>query len=313
MKIDLYPLILIAATLLTGVTVYLLVQYILDLAKVRAQQETLRNFQRSHTPDAGQAHMGTQAYKIRQAFAALGIDVQGNEKQTMYAAMAVIGGLVFVAMHMIGLGMLLSLLAGAGGGYLAVQSIIASRWEKTRLALEMEIPTFLRNLSGIIQTDPNVISAAQEAVQALDPQGPLAAWLGYFIQSLSTGGARRLDELQAEAYEISSSLGLVVFEFRRLWESGGEGYAKAFKLAADNLSEMLTVRAQAASKGTGALSLARLIIGAAILSLGYILASPMGKDIYLDNPLLKLALFGVVGWGIYGWMFIKDMVREATE
>jgi hypothetical protein len=206
-----------------------------------------------------------------------------------------------------------ALIAGGAIGYFAVQALVAGRWEKTRLEVDAEIPTFLRNLSGIIQAEPNVLQAMASANESLDPGKPLHAWMHYAIRTLQAQGKEAFRTLRPAASEITSALGIAVFEIERLWEAGGEGYTRAFQMTADNLAEILTVKAQAASKASGATGLARLIIAAAVITIGYILSSQIGQDLYLKNPLIKIALAGAIGWGIYGWMYIKEMVREATE
>ena len=49
----------------------------------------------------------------------------------------------------------------------------------------------------------------------------------------SRGGKKGLDEMQAEASDISSSLLLVVVEIGRLWETGGQGYAQSFQMVSE--------------------------------------------------------------------------------
>ena len=293
--------------------VYLISTFLFDFLHNRSQAEVLADFKNVDNPNQFQVRMGSKSYKIRSAFSAYGIPVGEDHRFTFWISILTIGGVVFTLLNAFGLGALFALVGGLFLGYLLVQGVVASKWEKTRILLEQDIPTCMRNLSGIIQTDPNVISAINTVRQALDPERPLHEWLGYFLQAINMRGITAFDVLLPEAYQISSALGLMVFEIHRLWESGGEGYTKAFKLAADNLSEILRVKAQASAKGTGALGLARLIILAAVVSIGTILLSPVGQDIYLGNPMLKLSLIAIVAWGAYGWIFIKDMVREAVE
>ena len=259
------------------------------------------------------AQMGSAAYKMRTAFAAYGIDAAGKEETVFYTAWTIIGVLAALVLITIRLNAVLALAAGAGIGYLTLQAIVAGRWDKTCLEIDSEVPTFLRNLSGIIQTESNVIQALDSASESLDPRKPLYSWIIDLNRGLQARGKAVFRIKLPEAGEISSALGIAVFEIERLWDAGGEGYTRAFKLTADNLAEILTVKAQAASKSTGATGLAKLIIASAVLSIGYIIMSPVGQEMYLDNPMVKLAMVGAVIWGIYGWIYIKEMVREATE
>jgi hypothetical protein len=263
--------------------------------------------------ESAEVQIGSAAYKIRTTYAAYGLDITGQEELYFYSTVALIGLVAMGAFLLIQLNLILALIAGGAIGYFAVQALIAGRWEKTRLEIDAEIPTFLRNLSGIIQTEPNVLQAMASANESLDPGKPLHAWISFAIRTLQARGKEAFRTLRPEASEITSALGIAVFEIERLWEAGGEGYTRAFQMTADNLAEILTVKAQAASKASGATGLARLIIAAAVLTIGYILSSQVGEDIYLHNPLVKIVLALAVGWGIYGWMYIKEMVREATE
>ncbi|MCU0486281.1 MAG: hypothetical protein MUC85_09255 [Anaerolineales bacterium] len=82
------------------------------------------------------------------------------------------------------------------------------------MALEKEIPSFLMNLSSVIQ-------ALEDASLSLNPQGQLKPWIERLVHAIQSRGKQGLDEMQAEAGDISSSLLLVVVEIGRLWETGG--------------------------------------------------------------------------------------------
>lgn len=302
----------LAGALALAILTYGIIRTVLGALSRRQMAQGFGDFARP-AADTPNIQMGSAAYKIRTAFAAYGLDAAGQEDTVFYTAWAVIAVLAAGGLLLIRLNPILALAAGAAMGYFSVQALIMGRWDQTRLEVDAEVPTFLRNLSGIIQTEPNVLQALSSASEALDPQKPLYAWISYFITTLQGRGQEAFKTLLPEAGEISSALGIAVFEIERLWEAGGEGYTRAFKMTADNLGEILTVKAQAASKASGATGLAKLIIAAAVFSIGYIILSPIGQEMYLGNPLVKLAMAGSVGWGIYGWMYIKEMVREATE
>jgi len=304
--------IVLAGALAVAVLVYWVSAIATEYLSHRNTSKGIENFRRP-AEIAPEAKMGSAAWKIRSSFAAYGFDVAGKEETAFYTAWAVIGLLVALVMLFFQMSLLIALIAGVAVGYFGVQAIIAGRWEKTRLEIDSEVPTFLRNLSGIVQAEPNVLQALDSARESLDPAKPLNAWITYLIQSVQAHGAGAFNLLLDEAGEISSALVVTVFEIQRLYEAGGQGYIRALRMTADNLAEILTVKALAASKAAGATGLAKTIIGAAVFSLGYILMSDMGKDLYLNNPLVPIGIAAAVAWGVYGWIFIKDMVREATE
>lgn len=300
----------LAGALALAVLAYALGQGLTKALTQRQISHGFDDFARNDEQTAAQ--VGSAVYKIRTTFAGYGIDATGQEELYFYGTVILIGLVATGAFMLIRLNLILALLAGGAIGYFAVQALIAGRWEKTCLEVDSEIPTFLRNLSGIIQAEPNVLQAMASAQESLDPGKPLHGWIGYASQNLQARGVESFRTLRPEASEITSALGITIFEIERLWEAGGEGYTRAFQMTADNLAAILTVKAQAAAKASGATGLAKLIIGAAVLTIGYILSSQVGEDLYLNNPAVKLALAGAVGWGIYGWMYIKEMVREAT-
>jgi hypothetical protein len=197
--------------------------------------------------------------------------------------------------------------------YFVVTNFVAARWEKARLEVEKEIPTLMRNLSGVLQTEQNVMQALTHVVDTLDPARPLAGWMHYLLGEAQARGAPALERLIPEASQISSALGLVVFQLHRLWTIGGQGYAQALRLTADNLADILQVRGAAAAKGAGATSLAQLIIAVAVFTIGYLLRTDVGQQVFLGNQAIVIAMGLAVVWGGFGWGVIRDMVKEATE
>ena len=306
-------LIILAGALAAAAIAWFAVNAVVAAISQKTASKTVQDFLRPAAETTAEARMGSAAYKIRTAFAPLGIDAAGQEETVFYGAWAGIGVAVTVGLLVVGINAVFALIAGAAIGYFAVQAIVSGRWDKTRQQVDAEIPTFMRNLSGIVQAEPNVLSALNSARESLDPGKPLYDWIGYLMRSVQTNGNKAYDILLDEAGEISSALVVVVYEIKRLHEAGGTGYVKALRMAADNLAEILTVKAQAASKAAGATGLAKLIIGTSIFSMYYIVSSDVGKDLYLGNPMVQLGMIAAVAWGVYGWIYIKDMVREAVE
>ncbi|HNB54554.1 MAG TPA: hypothetical protein PK530_21585, partial [Anaerolineales bacterium] len=200
----------LAYFLLSGLTEFLIRQ---------RQVNALENFATPATPhDPSQARPGTEAYKIRLAFAALQVDASGRETLVMYIAYGLVAVLGFFVLSLVGLPVLLALPTAGGLSYFVVQGWLAGHWQKARLEVEKEIPTLMRNLSGVLQTQPNVPLALQTVLDTLDPQRPLAPWIRYLLTEVQTYGVAVLEQrLLAEAHAISSALALVVFELHRLW------------------------------------------------------------------------------------------------
>jgi hypothetical protein len=182
------------------------------------------------------------------------------------------------------------------------------------MELEKEIPTLMRNLSGILQTDANPIAALEKAARALQPGKPLSVWIRYFLDELHAQGASPAawERLQKEASRISTSLGLCVFEISRMAKTGRSGYARAFQQAADNLSQILEVRAEAHSEAKSALGLAKLIIAVAVGIYAFLALNPAGSVLF-SSPRVKTGLTLSAVWGVLGWFVIQRMVEEAVS
>lgn len=280
------------------------------------QVNALENFATPATPhDPAQARPGTDLYKVRLAFANLQVDAVGRERfmlYMVYGGVALLGFLLLVSI--VGFPLWLALLGAGGLSYFGVQGWLKNQWQKARLEVEKEIPTLMRNLSGVLKAQPNVPLALQTVLETLDPHRPLAPWLRYLLTEAQTYGVAVLEQrLLAEAHAISSALGLVVFELHRLWTVGGAGYPQALRLTAENLADLLQVRAQAQAKGAGATGLAQLIIGVAVFTIGYLLRTDIGQQVFLGNSTIVILMGVAVGWGVFGWQVINNTVAEATE
>ncbi len=302
----------LAGALAVAVVAYLVVDLLLRIANRRTASGRLEDFFAAHDA-ADVVEFGSARWKIRAAFAAYGVNAAGKEEVFFYLGTAVFAALAFAAASLIRLSPFLALPGGVAVGYMVMRSAVAGHWEKVRREMEAEVPTLMRNISGIIQATPSVVDALNAAGKSLDPRKPLHVWLEEFVGALQRHGRGAFKAEAARAYEISSALGVLVYEVERLWESGGQGYARAFKMTADNLGEVLLVRGQAQAKTGSALSTAKIIIAAAVVTLGYIISSPSGQRIYLDNAVVKVAMILAILWGIYGWSYIKAIVREAVE
>lgn len=301
-----------------GALAYLAYRVLRSLFSAFTRQRQVNALETFATPaayqDPTEARPGTDAYKIRLAFASMQVDAAGRETFVVYAAYGVVAVGGFLVLLIVGLPALVALVAAGGLSYFVVQGWLAGHWRKARLEVEKEIPTLMRNLSGVLQTQPNVPLALQTVLDTLDPTRPLAPWMRYLLTEAQTYGVAVLEQrLLREAHAISSALGLVVFELHRLWTVGGAGYPQALRLTATNLAALLQVRAQAQAIGAGATGLARLIIGVAVVTLGYLISSPFGKQVFLGNSLVVILMAVAVGWGVFGWKVIGETVADATE
>ena len=300
---DYVPWLLAAAV---GLAAYFALDLMVSFLRERKRRKTLVQFQ--NVEEAAAVKMGAGAYQIRAAFQSLSLDVAGRERAAVLVSSFLLG-----LLFSLGLAFFVSLpLAGGAGlltGYLLVQNFIRSRWSKTRLAIEKEIPTFMRNLAGILQTEVNPLVATEKASLALVPEQPLKAWLDYYLDEKQAYGASSSSRLQEEASEISVSLGLLVFEIGRMAQTGGSGYARAFQDAANNLSLVLEVRAEAHTESKSALGLAKVIIAVAIGIDGFLVFNPSG---IFATPETKIAMAVSAVWGVVGWLVIRRVVEEAV-
>ena len=310
--IDLILKLLIASAL--GFLVFNFAHVLIHKVSRRSQADALKEYyaQQSASAELISENTETNLNKVRLAFLRMGMDVSGKEELAMYAAFALVGMPTFLALYWLHLGWIISLASGAVLGVILPRALVEGQWGKIRLEIEKEIPTMLRNLSGILKAEPNILEALNSVRQALDPEKPLAAWMGTFLNHLQRQGAGAFPALISEADEISSALSLAVFEIYRMGETGGSGYTAAFYETAENLAEILSVKAQADAKASGSNNMALAIILAAVACLGYILSAPVGKTVYLASPLFKIALVAAIAWGTYGWRYIQQMVQEAV-
>jgi Flp pilus assembly protein TadB len=261
--------------------------------------------------DAQELRMGSQEHKIRFAFAGYGLNVTGKEQLSFYFAIAGLGLSVALIAASLNLPPLFWL-GGPAMAYFAVNGLVTSKWNKVRLAIEKEIPSFLMNLSSVIQLNPNVLQALEDASLSLNPKGYLRPWVERLEHALQSRGQKGLEDMQAEAGDISSSLLLVVVEIGRLWETGGQGYAQSFQMVSENLSGILEGRSKAFAKADGAWGTIRVIV----LALGgaiFLAFSNPGSGALFRTPVAQVAIVAAVAWAAFGWSYIGDLIRESVD
>jgi hypothetical protein len=255
--------------------------------------------------------MGSRRYQIGLAFSAFGLDVSGHEETALYLAYGVLGLALWLPLYLFHFPTAIWL-AAPFLAYVAVNAVIDGKWTEMRLELEKELPTFLMRLASYLQTSPNLIQGLDEVAEGLDPQKPLKAWMQRLAGELQAGGKAALERMQEEAGGISSSLLLAVVEIGRLWETGGQGYTQALKLAAENMADLLETRAQAHAVAAGAWGTARTILLALALTLGVTLSNPISRPA-MNMPLIQFALLFAMVWAGIGYRQIKDLVDSVVE
>jgi len=258
-----------------------------------------------------ETRVGSQEHKIRMAFAGYGFDVSGRELFSLYLVIGVISLALAIAVATFGMPPLFWL-AGPAIAYFGVNGIVNGKWNKMRMAMEKEIPSFLMNLSSVIQLNPNVIQALEDASLSLNPKGYLKPWIDRLVHALQSRGKKGMDEMLAEAGDISSSLLLVVVEIGRLWETGGQGYAQSFQMVSENLAGILEGRSKAFSKADGAWGTIRVIVLALGGAIFLAFSTPGSSELFRTLP-AQIAIVVAVAWAGFGFTYIGDLIRESVE
>ncbi|MEW6287368.1 MAG: hypothetical protein AB1509_14185 [Chloroflexota bacterium] len=302
------------AQLLMAVSLAALAYYALDaVSRNRGRAaKTLADYYQPLTPqEDSPIRTGSFEHKMRLAAMQYRLNVVGKEYLYYYGAMAALAAAVWLVLVVLGVPVTLYLLAPVLG-WVVVNGQVSGAWQKMRLALEKELPTFLLRMSATIQATPNVPEAVADVTASLDPSAPLQAWMKRLLVAMQTGGRKGLDEMREEAAAISPSLMLGVMEVERLWETGGSGYIEAFRLASENLASILEGRAMAAAKADGAWGTIRVILLALGGSLVVAMSSGAGGGLF-NTPAIQIGLLIALSWAALGWNVIGDMIREVME
>jgi len=298
-----------------AVVAWLLLQAVLASGKTGAEK-ALEDFARVDTPKGegsqeSDVAMGSEAYRIRLAYAAFGLNVAGWEKPALYLTYLVVGGVLLIPVFLFGLPLVL-MLGIPFLGFIAVNALVDSKWQALRMELEREIPVMLARLSSLLKANPNLIETLENIAEGLDPQKPLQRWVLRLANKLQAQGRKGLEDMQAEAHLISPSLLLAVVEIGRVWETGGSGYSEALRMAAANLSDLMETRSQAYAVSTGAWSTARTILLALGFTLVMVIVNPVSKH-YFATPVIQTALLLVMVWGGIGYWNIRDSINDVVE
>jgi Flp pilus assembly protein TadB len=261
-------------------------------------------------PASTRTPVGSFNHRVRIAFAKVGIDASGKEEYYLMVARIAVGIAVTIFLMIVGLPFLTSLV-GFLAGYVFINGWITRAWNKTRTEMEAEIPSLLMRLNATIQTDQNVPAALETVAKTLKTNGPLQVWVMEVVSRMLSEGYGAIQAIRDDAATISTSLAITAELLGRTWTTGGEGYAKAFGSAADNLESVLDARVLARAKGAGAQNTVNILMGATIGVIAFMTRSGSIGEI-VRTPLVQ-ALYAVITVLIvFGHSRISNMIDEAV-
>ena len=256
------------------------------------------------------ATFGSEEHKIRLAFSKIHINVAGNEIQARTTAYIIAGVLGFLFMKF---GILMSTiisLIGIGLGYLLVNTMIEAAWKEIQLGIDSELPLFLTGFASTVQIQQDKITAVYEEAQTLNPDGPLRKWLlERFVNEYEKYGQQSLPGLVKEAFEISNSLGVMVYMIQRFWTAGGD-WGDAFTLGTSNLEGILDARISGDAQGANARSSILSIAGLLIIVIVIMTRNPSTQEV-INSPIMQLGYVFLFGWMMFGWKVMTNMINEA--
>lgn len=251
---------------------------------------------------------GSEEFKIRLAFSKYNIEVYKHEKLALNIARFAAVLLMVGAMHFVfGLPLVTSTVGGLGG-IMIVNSFAAGAWTKMCNEVDKEIPIFLSGFTSTIQVNPNVLQAVEEESTVLAVNSPLKRWLlDRFVKLGQERGVSVLEELVAEAFRISNSLGVMVFLIGRLWRTGGMEWKRSFALAASNLEGVMEARLMGVAAGNSAKGAVKLIIAVTLFIILVMARNPVFKSA-MDSPVVQGVYAFSILLMIFGYGFMGNMV-----
>jgi hypothetical protein len=218
---------------------------------------------------------------------------------------------VFTALMLLGMP-LVPAIGGAALAYILADEFLRSKARKARLAIERELPTFVSRLGGMLLVTSAPRVAVEEVTATLLPGRPLRIWMERLLAGWSSQGEPFLANAHLEANRISPLLGLTVYQIRRLAETGGAGFVKAFGTTAEELSAILEARAVAGSKAEAARQAVLTMLAIMAIILGIMLSSPVIRQGYAD-PTAQLIAAGALAVMAFGYTQLNGMIADALE
>ena len=203
-------------------------------------------------------------------------------------------------------------LGGAALAYVLAAEFLKGKAHKVRLGIEQELPTFVSRLGGMLLVTNAPRQALEEVTSTLLERQPLRIWLERLLAQWSAGGDSVLATAHLEANRISPLLGLTVYQLRRLTETGGAGFTRAFATTAEELSAILEARAVAGSKAEGARQAVLTMLGIMGVILVLMLSSPNIRAGYA-TPTAQLIAAVALGMMGFGYLYLNSMIADALE
>lgn len=259
---------------------------------------------------AKQVRFGGEEHRLRVAFMSVGLDAAGAEPLFLWGARIAAGFVLFFGLQIVGLPVLTALVAFPAG-YIVVNGYVAQKWNSVRSEVESEIPALLNNMATTLQTTDNVISATRMVRDTLRNGGPLQMWLDDLLRSMESEGVGGLDEASKTAAAYSHSLSIVVELIRRMWQTGGKGYAQAFVAAAENLETVLDARVNARATGDAGRSVMWTLVGVTVGMMA-IVSRNEGMAEIVQSPVVQILYAGILMLVVFGQTQIIKMIDEAV-
>ncbi len=259
---------------------------------------------------AQQARFGGEEHRLRVAFASIGLDAAGAETMFLWGARLAAGVILFFGLQIIGLPALTAVVAFPAG-YIIVNGYVTQKWNSVRSEVEAEIPALLNNMATTLQTTDNVISATRMVRDTLRNGGPLQMWLDETVRSMEAEGIGSLDEVSKTAAAYSHSLSIVVELIRRMWQTGGKGYAQAFISASENLETVLDARVNARATGDAGRSVMWTLVGATIGMMA-IVSRNEGMAEIIQSPFVQVLYAIILMLVVFGQTQVTKMIDEAV-
>lgn len=270
-------------------------------ARLDAFAET-RSGRRTAAPE--QAAVGSFEHRVRIALSRFGLDAAGREAHYLFLARLACGGLMCLALMLAGLPFLTSLV-GFLAGFVFVNGWVLRVWNKTRTEMEAEIPALLLRLNAALQTDENIPSALETVARTLN--GPLHGWSLELAARMHTEGHAAMQAACTQAAAISPSLAIAAELIGRAWTTGGQGYARAFGAAADNLESVLDARVLARARGGSVQGSVNILTAMTFVMIAFMTRSEALAEI-VRTPLVQ-ALYGLIALAIvYGHAQISSLI-----
>ncbi len=203
-------------------------------------------------------------------------------------------------------------LGGAALAYILAAEFLKGQVRKVRLGIEQELPTFVSRLGGMLLVTNAPRQALEEVTGTLLEGRPLRIWLERLLAQWSAGGDSVLATAHLEANRISPLLGLTVYQIRRLTETGGAGFTRAFATTAEELSAILEARAVAGSKAEGARQSVLTMLGIMGVILVLMLSAPSIRTGYASPTAQLIAAVALAMMG-FGYLYLNSMIADALE